>query len=63
MDAGAFVASGVDMKRLAAAMLLGAALVGLTGCTEAEKNEAVEPVVRHVIESFLEPITVDDAGG
>ena len=51
------------MKRLAAAMLLGAALVGLTGCTEAEKNEAVEPVVRHVIESFLEPITVDDAGG
>lgn len=51
------------MKRLVAAMLLGAALVGLTGCTEAEKNEAVEPVVRHVIESFLEPITVDDAGG
>lgn len=48
------------MKKLAAAMLLGAALVGLTGCTEAEKNEAVEPVVRHVIESFLEPITVDE---
>lgn len=48
------------MKKLAAAMLLGAALVGLTGCTETERNEAVEPVVRHVIESFLEPITVDE---
>lgn len=51
------------MKRLTAAMLLGAALVGLAGCTEAEKQEAVEPVVRHVIESFLKPITVGDAGG
>lgn len=48
------------MKKLAAAMLLGAAALGLAGCTEAEKQEAVEPVVRHVIESFLEPITVDD---
>lgn len=50
------------MKRLVAAMLLGAALVGLTGCTETERHEAVVPVVRHVIESFLEPVTVDDAG-
>lgn len=50
-------------KKLAAAMLLGTALVGLTACTETEKQEAVEPVVRHVVESFLEPITVGDAGG
>lgn len=40
-------------------MLLVAALVGLTSCTEAEKNEAVKPVVRHVIESLLEPVTVE----
>lgn len=50
------------MKRLAAALLLGTALVGLTACTETEKHEAVEPVVRHVIESFLEPITVESDG-
>lgn len=50
------------MKKLVAAMLLGAALVGLTGCTEAEKEAAVEPVVRHVVESFLEPITVESDG-
>lgn len=43
-----------------AAMLLGAVLVGLTACTETEKHEVVEPVVRHVIESFLEPVTVHE---
>ena len=41
-------------------MLLGAALVGLTSCTETEKQEAVEPVVREVVESLLAPMTVDD---
>lgn len=45
-----------------AAMLLGAVLVGLTACTETEKHEAVEPVVQHVIESFLEPIIVESDG-
>lgn len=46
-----------------AVTLLGAALVGLTSCTEAETQETVEPVVRHVIESFLEPVTVSDVDG
>lgn len=50
------------MEKLTATLLLGAATLGLAGCTETEKQEAVEPVVRHVIESFLGPVTVDDTG-
>lgn len=50
------------MKKLTAALLLGAALLGLAGCTETEKHEAVEPVVREVVESLLAPITTDTAG-
>lgn len=41
------------------AMLIGA---GLTGCTEAERQEAVEPIVREVIESLLAPITAAESG-
>ena len=45
------------MKKLTAALLLGAAALGLAGCTETEKHEAVEPVVREVVESLLAPAT------
>lgn len=47
------------MKKLTAALLLGAAALGLAGCTETEKHDAVEPVVREVVESLLEPVTAD----
>lgn len=49
------------MKKLMALTLLGAALTGLTGCTDAEKEEAVRPVVQEVMESLLNPL-VDDGG-
>lgn len=50
------------MRKWVAALLLGAAALGLAGCTEAEKQEAVEPVVRKVVESLLAPMTTDGAG-
>lgn len=37
-------------------VLLGAALLGLTGCTDTEKEEAVRPVVQEVMESLLNPL-------
>lgn len=45
------------------AMVTMVAMIGaaLTGCTEAEQQEVVEPVVREVIESLLAPITEDVA--
>lgn len=43
---------------VAVAVIVGAAL---TGCTEAERQKAVEPIVREVIESLLAPISEDDA--
>lgn len=60
--AGSSCLSGRDevMKKLMAAVVLGVALVALTGCTDADKQEAVEPVVREVIESLLAPVTVDN---
>lgn len=48
------------MKKLMALTLLGAALIGLTGCTDAEKEEAVRPVVQEVMESLLSPLVDDD---
>ncbi|TQL42759.1 hypothetical protein FB468_0766 [Leucobacter komagatae] len=47
-----------------AALVAMAVLVSavLTGCTEAERQEAVEPVVREVIESLLAPITAAESG-
>lgn len=48
------------MKKTMAALLLAAAALGLAGCTETEKQEAVEPVVREIVESLLAPMTADE---
>ncbi|WP_299304468.1 hypothetical protein [uncultured Brachybacterium sp.] len=47
-------------KRMAVLALLGVALLGLTSCTDAEKEEAVRPVVQEVMESLLSPLVDDD---
>lgn len=48
------------MKKLMVLALLGATLLGLTGCTDAEKEEAVRPVVQEVMEALLSPLVDDD---
>lgn len=48
------------MKKLMVLALLGVALLGLTGCTDAEKEESIRPVVQEVMESLLSPMVDDD---
>ncbi|MEY8656072.1 hypothetical protein [Brachybacterium paraconglomeratum] len=48
------------MKKLMVLALLGVMLLGLAGCSDAEKEEAVRPVVQEVMESLLNPLVDDD---
>lgn len=49
------------MKKWIALVLVGTVGLGLVGCTQEDKEEAVQPVVQEVVESLLAPITVDSA--
>ncbi len=44
------------MKRLMVALLLAVPVLGLTACTQDEKEAAVQPVVQEVVESLLGPL-------
>ncbi len=47
------------VKKWIALALVGAVGLGLVGCTQEDKEEAVQPVVQEVMESLLAPITVE----
>jgi len=63
LTATAVEALGVSGKKLMAALGLVVAGLTLAGCTQAQKQEAVEPVVRNVIETLLAPITEEAPPG